>query len=104
MKRGLGVGALSLKWGPWGSSWTERSGAQERQTRACEGCPGPGEWETKQFQGWETQKSPIAQKPKDRCPREAVTSRSGNGTLLEGRVASWLGEGPNGFPRTGKGL
>lgn len=41
---GLGVGAWNLKWGPRGSSWTEGSGAQERQIWVHEGCPGPQEW------------------------------------------------------------
>ena len=41
VRSGLGVGAWSLKWGPWGSSWTEGSRAQERQIWVREGCPGP---------------------------------------------------------------
>lgn len=41
VRSGLGVGAWSLKWGPRGSSWTEGSGAQERQIWVSEGCQGP---------------------------------------------------------------
>lgn len=63
--------------GTLGRQMDRGSGAWERQTRACDGCPGPGEQKREQFQGWETQASPRSQKPKDHCPRELATNRSG---------------------------